>query len=384
MFTRICITFVAILVAVAAASEIYAQDRGGDRGGRGDRGGFGGGPPGGFGGDRGGFGGGPPGSFGGGPPGGFGGSRGGFSGGPPSSFGGFGGAPGSFGGFGGGPPGSFGGGSSSFGGSFGGSSEDRSSRFAAMMDRNGNGKLDQEEIDRMPSFVQDMMKSRGVVLKAGLSLDEMRRSMSGGSSSSGSGSDPGNSNGKSAVLRPYRQKEKERITVDLPPKYSELDTDFDGQLAFHEWLASRRDDIDQFQDIDVNEDAFLTPEELQAYETNSAQQDEEFLYASIQKDRLIIVGGSSTSSRGSDRGDRSRSDDRSRSSGRSGDGSATEETAKRYFSAMDRNQNGMIDMEEWEQSRRLRPMFEQAGIKISPMSVEEFTKKMAKITEGRG
>ena len=54
-----------------------------------------------------------------------------------------------------------------------------------MMDRNGNGKLDQEEIDRMPSFVRDMMKSRGVDLRAGVSLDSLRSGMSSGSSGSG-------------------------------------------------------------------------------------------------------------------------------------------------------------------------------------------------------
>ncbi len=251
-----------------------------------------------------------------------------------------------------------------------------------MMDRNGNGKLDQEEIDRMPSFVRDMMKSRGVDLRAGVSLDSLRSGMSSGSSGSGrsdSPSDPNRDRNGNVVLKPYRQKEKERITIELPPKYKELDSDYDGQLAFHEWLSSSRDNIERFVEIDVNEDAFLTPEELQTYETNASQQEEEFLYASIQKDRLIIVGSSASSSR-----DRDRSDDRSRSgsSRDSGGSSVSDETAKRYFSAMDRNQNGTIDVEEWEQSRRLRPMFEQAGIRIGPMSPEEFAKNLAKASGG--
>lgn len=46
-----------------------------------------------------------------------------------------------------------------------------------MMDANQNGKLDQEELDRMPSFVRDMMAGRGIQLKAGMSLDDMRNSM---------------------------------------------------------------------------------------------------------------------------------------------------------------------------------------------------------------
>ncbi len=47
-------------------------------------------------------------------------------------------------------------------------------RMSDGMDPNGNGKLEQEEIARIPSFVQDMMKSRGVELQAGMSLDEIR------------------------------------------------------------------------------------------------------------------------------------------------------------------------------------------------------------------
>ena len=62
------------------------------------------------------------------------------------------------GGFGGGPPGGFGGGRS-------------------MLDTNGNGTIDQEELDRMPSFVRDMMATRGIELKAGMTVDDMRNTM---------------------------------------------------------------------------------------------------------------------------------------------------------------------------------------------------------------
>ena len=175
----------------STVSDAGAQDRG-DRGGdRGSRG-FGGDSGGGYG--RGG-------DFGGGPPGGFGG-------------GGFGGPPG---GFGGGPP----------------------SGGRSMMDTNGNGVIDQEEIDRMPSFVRDMMQSRGLVLKAGMTVDEMRSGFSRSTGSSGSPNDPNkgnNSNNNSdngsgnapVVLKPYKMKPKPSLIQTLPPAYSEVDVDFDG------------------------------------------------------------------------------------------------------------------------------------------------------------
>lgn len=386
-----------VMLVVLTGRDSSAQDRGDrgsrDRGESRDRGGFGGGSPGGFGGSsmggpqsdafrqmmeermrRGGDSGGRP-SFGGGPPGGFGG-------GPPGGFGG--------GGFGGGSPW---GGSSSGGSPWGGSSEDRSSRFSSMMDRNGNGKIDQEEIDQMPSFVRDMMRSRGVELKAGASIQDFQNTVRGGfSGESGDPNRGGSRDGRSSepVLKPYRQKEQKRMTFELPPKYSELDTDLDGQLAFHEWLAARREDIDEFNNIDFDGDAFLTPQELLDYDSGAAGKNEQFL-AAAQKDRLVIVSARpSGSSRGGSRDGSSSRDDRSRDGrsrdDRSSDGSEAESTAQRYFGMMDRNQNGQIDGEEWDQSRRLRPMFEQAGIRISEMRQDEFVRNYVRIagqTSGR-
>ena len=350
-------------------SRSQAQDRGG-RGDRGDRGGdrgsrsfggdSGGGPPGGFGG--GGFGGGTPGGggFGGGPPGGFGGD--GFGGGPPGGFGG--------GGFGGGPPGGSGG--------------------RSMMDTNGNGMIDQEELDRMPSFVRDMMKSRGIELKPGMSVDDMRNSFrtgfSGGGDPNGAPNSPGNGGNNNSstantkpVLKPYKMKEKPSLIEALPPAYSEVDTDFDGQLGLDEWMLARRVALEQFDEFDTDHDGFLIPEELKAAEAAATDTN---VAMAVRKEKLQIVSAKPTVRSGRQpSGNDAGQDQNNGGFNRWGGGGDTTELAKSYFPRLDTNQDGTIDIDEFQQSRRTRGMFEQAGIPPQNMTLEQFTKNMQKATE---
>lgn len=254
-----------------------------------------------------------------------------------------------------------------------------------MMDTNGNGVIDQDEIDRMPSFVRDMMQSRGVVLKAGMSVDEMRSGFSRSSSSSSgrSSSDPnsrsngsGNNDGNSTVvLKPYIMKPKPPIIQSLPPAYSEVDVDFDGQLGLDEWMLARRTELDQFDEMDTDHDGFLIPEELKAAElaatgTNAAM--------AVRTAKLTIVNATTRSQSSS----QSNAND-SRSSRWSGGGSSSSdvaEQAKQYFPRLDQNQDGFIDTDEFQQSRRVRGMFEQAGIPPAKMSLDQFTQNLQKAT----
>lgn len=254
-----------------------------------------------------------------------------------------------------------------------------------MMDTNGNGVIDQDEIDRMPSFVRDMMQSRGVVLKAGMSVDEMRsgfsRSSSGGSG--GSPNDPnnrnsgsGNNDGKGpVVLTPYKMKPKPPIIQSLPPAYSEVDADFDGQLGLDEWMLARRTELDQFDEMDTDHDGFLIPEELKAAElaANGAN-----AAMAVRTAKLTIVNAMARTQSNS----QSNSND-GRSSRWSGGGSSSgdvAEQAKQYFPRLDQNQDGFIDTDEFQQSRRVRGMFEQAGIPPAKMSLDQFTQNLQKAT----
>ncbi|MFN5898698.1 MAG: EF-hand domain-containing protein, partial [Planctomyces sp.] len=93
--------------------------------------------------------------------------------------------------------------------------------------------------------------------------------------------------------------------------------------------------------------------------------------------------------RGDRGGDQQRSDSRSPWGGGGGSpwgGQPGGEVAMApsYFSRLDQNQNGRIDPEEWEQSRRVRGMFEQAGIKLDAMDLATFTKNLERATAAAG
>lgn len=257
-----------------------------------------------------------------------------------------------------------------------------------MMDTNGNGKIDQEELDRMPSFVRDMMKSRGVELKAGMNVDDMRNSMRGGfggGDNNGGPNNPNNggNNGSNPaivkpVLKPYKMKEKPALIEVLPPAYAEVDTDFDGQLGLDEWMLARRVALEQFDEFDTDHDGFLIPEELKAAEaaatdTNAAM--------AVRTEKLTIVVAVQTAKSGrQSNGNNSSQDQNNSGSNRWGGGGDVAEQARSYFPRLDRNQDGFIDEAEFQESRRTRTMFEQAGIPPQKMSLEQFTQNLQKAT----
>jgi len=264
-----------------------------------------------------------------------------------------------------------------------------------MMDTNGNGVIDQEELDRMPSFVRDMMKSRGVELKAGMNVDDMRNSMRAGFSgfSGGGGGDNnggpvnpnngGNNNSNAAnvkpLLKPYKMKEKPALIEALPPAYSEVDTDFDGQLGLDEWMLARRVALEQFDEFDTDHDGFLIPEELKAAEaaatdTNAAM--------AVRTEKLQIVSAKPAARSGRQAGGNDNSQDQNNGGSNrwGGSGGDVAEQAKFYFPRLDTNQDGTIDTDEFQQSRRTRAMFEQAGIQPQNMNLEQFTQNLQKAT----
>jgi len=329
-------------------------DRGGDRGGRGD---FGGRPS--FGGESGGrpsFGGGRP-SFGGGRP-----SSGGESGGRPS--------------FGGGRP-SFGGGSS--GGGF--DPAEMTRRVVGRFDRNQNGRIDEDEFNNIPEQYRGFMQSRGINIQPGSSIDELGESASRAFGNRDGGGEDGDRRGDDQNSQPrleaFRPRDREPMTFELPPSYNAYDLDYDGQLAFHEWLSLNRQDLDKFDQMDANKDGFLTP--LEIIDSESAS---DAVLTTFSKERLTIIDAAPPRRDSGRRGESRRGDDRS-GGGDSG-GSEDEQRAKTYFGYLDRDGDGTISSEEFQRSRRVRGMFEAAGVEMRDMSESDFVRTYAKVAAGGG
>ena len=343
--------FAAIIVVACLLAPAGGQERGGR-----DRGGFGGG-------DRGGR------------------DRGGFSGGERGDRGGRGGG---FGGFGGGPPGGFGGGGFG-GGGFGGGGFGGGGR--SPLDRDGNGIIDRDEIDQLSDRAREFMESRGIQLRPGMSADEVGNQFR-ESFSRGRGGDPGSGENDSRdsnrtayqPAQPFRPRKKERVTTDLPPKYSELDHDFDGQIGLYEWMLAKRSELEEFDEIDIDQDGLLTPVELQFYDEVIAGKVESMLTKMLydpRDSRLVIVGGPSATagSPGSDQ----------KSGGSAGDVSQDQiERAKRMVNFVDRDQDGMVSVDEIEGNRFVERMFTAAGIQIKDMSADEFAQAFARARAASG
>lgn len=356
------------VVLAMTCSDVLAQ-RGGDRGSR--PGGFGGG-------DRGSFGGGP-GSFGG-RPGGFGGGD---TGGRP---GGFGGRPGGFGG----RPGGFGGDRGGFsGGRPGGDSGGRSGGFSRFLDPNGDGRIDQSEIDRLPQGMRDGMKARGVELRAGTRTEDLeskframreRAEQEGGSRWGERGDEQRNSEAENrasgAAAMIFRPKAKDPVTIPLPPKYSVDDLNSDGQIGYYEWIVSKRDQVEEFDRIDYDLDGLLTPRELKEYDE---QADESSAKLTGYKPFGLKIVGAAPSSGGDRRGGDGRGGERGEQRVYSREEVAS--YAQRIIPYIDRDRDGRISEEEFQNTRRTKDMFDKAGVKFTSMSTEDFTKAYTKAYE---
>jgi|GEM_PF-3389128 len=188
------------------------------------------------------------------------------------------------------------------------------------LDANQNGRVDQEEIDRIPERFREMMKARGFELNAGESVDDVRertrrrfeeerrrREEARDSRDSSSGRD-----NRSTPPPVFKPRERERMTVDLPKDYVEVDSDLDGQIGLYEWIVVRRDELELFDAIDRDADGLLTPREVAAWKKASEEPDQHAV-EKTKREKLLIVGNDATGESGSERrrrdeGRRSRSD----------------------------------------------------------------------------
>lgn len=261
--------------------------------------------------------------------------------------------------------------------------------FGSRLDQNGDGRIDEKELNNIPEGFRRAMEARGVKLTPGLSVekfsDSVRKQFERSREGSGRPTERRDPEERSAGNKteykppaPFRPRDKPRLTVDLPPRYSELDTDFDGQVGLYEWIAARRENLQQFDDIDIDLDGILTPRELKLYDNLSV--DGSPTVTSYKRNRVTIIGGPlATSSVG-------------RSKGKNGKSRLSEEAREKHanfastqaFPYIDVNKDGRITLEELQRddkTKRIIPMFEKAGIRVEPMSQREFTDRWMEAQE---
>lgn len=172
-------------------------------------------------------------------------------------------------------------------------------RFFGFMDRNRDGRLDAEELQRMPQNFRDSLARQRVDLNRGLSRDEFLRVMPRAMEEARSqregdrGRDEGRRREDDRSRDDERRREEERrraeeqnrgrpeqartaeqkveyytprkitpITIALPNQFSAGDTDGDGQIGYYEWKQWKPEAREEFELRDRNGDGFLTPAEL--------------------------------------------------------------------------------------------------------------------------
>ena len=182
----------------------------------------------------------------------------------------------------------------------------------------------------------------------------------------------GNRSAYSAAT-PWRQQDRERMTIDLPQEYADLDTDLDGQIGLYEWVEFRRDELELFDEIDLDFDTMLTPREITAHKelVASAKGIAAALAEKYKRPRLTIVGANGVTTAGGPSDSNLTEEQQKRMA----------EASSRVFSAIDRDRDGKLSAEEIKSNPRIAPMFERAGLTITSMSKEEFSSVFSKAME---
>jgi hypothetical protein len=225
------------------------------------------------------------------------------------------------------------------------------------------------------------------------------------------------------------------VTLDLQEDLVAGDADRDGQIAFLEWRSWNGKTLDEFHELDLNGDGFVTPREVE-FIRGPAEEEEETQVAAADRrgprgrdsaeesdDDADDASGmddeqdepptensrrngrddddDSESDEDTDRDDERRSfrrdregradneerdedqgDERNRGSDESPDEARA--AAERYFRLMDRDRDGEVASDEW-QGGRIRGMFEDDGIDLDDsMSEDDFIDHYVRLSAGGG
>ena len=221
-------------------------------------------------------------------------------------------------------------------------------RIFGYYDRDRDGKLDDDEIERLRGPLRDRLQGRREVSRDEFIRLSEEQQRDGDRGRSDRGGDGNRSSGQSGP------KPRERVTIELPSKYTEGDRDGDGQVGLYEWIQWKsRVSIPEFLALDRNRDGFLTPYELTIAEKSNGSE-----------------AGGNGSSAGSTPGARPGSAPAGGPRPRLDE--ATVQIAREAFQNL-AGEDGKISEEEWQNSRATRSRFEDAGVELKlPADLDTF------------
>lgn len=283
-------------------------------------------------------------------------------------------------------------------------------RFFGYLDRNQDGRIDRDEMQRVPGPIRDALQNSRLDLSRGLSredftremprmMEEMRRrreesggGFGGGSRGSSGGDHRGDGRGPSDYRgrddrrreddsrdrnkpppKPTRWKAKarERVTLDLDDTWKKSDFNGDGQIGLYEWDRSK---LSEFLRLDTNHDGLLTPREISfasdatpapttsAIPTGQARTS---VAAPTSRVATLMNKPASPASGGGAIAKISPVElDKESSEGRA---------ASFVFRFLDKNRDGSLTVTEWNSSQKTRASFEKYGAQLQfPADFEKF------------
>ena len=308
----------------------------------------------------------------------------------------------------------------------GGDPSEMADRFFGMMDRNRDGRLDGDELQRMPGPMRDAMQRMGADFRRGVSRDrfgemlprameEMRRGresggFGGGPPGGGYGGPPGrggppgygdrdrgDDRGDGRGPSDYRRdddrsrdsrygsssrgdsrsrssrstpKPAPRVTVDLPEAWKVADLDKDGQIGLYEWDRKK---YQEFFALDTNRDSLLTPREIsRASGASPAPSTTAVAASTIPATRSnattsakpVAAAPSGTPIAAVEYDEKS----------------AEGRWAKYVFGRLDNNKDGAISADEWNGSAKTRDSFKKHNAHMSfPANFEAFAGLMVAV-----
>lgn len=310
----------------------------------------------------------------------------------------------------------------------GGDPREMADRFFGMMDRNRDGRLDEEETRRIPPPMRDAMERMGADFRRGLSRDrfgemlprameEMRRGRDSGGYSGRGGDDRGRGygdrdrddrgrddgdrggygdRGDGRGPGDYRRgddrsrdsrygsrgdsrsrsgrstpKPPPRITVDLPETWTAADLDKDGQIGLYEWDRKK---YAEFFALDTNHDGLLTPREIsRASGASPAPTTAAVAATTISSTRSASSPAAKPAAAAVTSGS-------PLAAAEYDEKSAEGRWAKYVFGRLDKNKDGSLSEDEWNGSARTRESFKKHNAQLSfPASFETFAGLMVAV-----